>query len=93
MCIEYNIGDTLLIDYSEENLLISRNSNYFEERFTLDWAKGVASKNNRFVVQKLVYNGEHAYRLGNSDWIYVEPQHIRIGKILLTEISFRVFGP
>lgn len=93
MYTEYNLGDTLLIDYSEENLLISKNSNYFEERFTLDWDRGVASKNNRFIVQKLVYNGEHAYRLGNNDWIYVEPDKIRIGKILLTEKSFRVFGP
>lgn len=93
MCMEYDLGDTLLIDYSEDNLLISKDSNYFEERFMLDWSRGVVSKNHRFVVQKLVYNGEHAYRLGNSDWVYVDPKNIRIGKILLTEKSFRVFGP
>jgi hypothetical protein len=88
---EYNVGDTLLIDYSEKDLLISKSSIYFKDLFE----KGILTtkKNNRFVVQKLVYNGEHAYRLGNSDWIYVEHKNIRIGKMLLTEKSFRVFGP
>jgi len=88
---EYNIGDTLLINYSEDNLLISQDSTYFKDFFEKGLLK--TKKNNRFVVQKLVYNGEHAYRLGNSDWIYVEHKDIRIGKILLTEKSFRVFGP
>lgn len=89
--MEYDLGDTLLIDYSEDNLLISKGSIYFKYIFE----KGLLDnkKNNRFVVQKLVYNGEHAYRLGNSDWIYVEHKNIRIGKILLIEKSFRVFGP
>ncbi len=91
MCVEYNLGDTLIIDYSEDNLLISKGSIYFKDFFE----KGLLDKkkNNRFVVQKLVYNGEHAYRLGNSDWIYVEHKNIRIGNILLTEKSFRGFGP
>lgn len=91
MCMEYDLGDTLIIDYSEDNLLISKSSIYFKDFFEKGLLK--TKKNNRFVVQKLVYNGEHAYRLGNSDWIYVEHKNIRIGKILLIEKSFRVFGP
>ena len=90
---EYNIGDTLLIDYSKENLLISQDSTYFGDRFASHWEDYTTDKNNRFIVQKLVYNGEHAYRLGNSDWVYVQYESIRIGKILLTEKCFRVFGP
>lgn len=88
----YDIGDTIRIKGSNDSLhVISKDSAYFTGTFSSFWHKRPLDKMNRFIVQKLTYDGSFAYKLGSGVWIHLEDTQLSIARILLVEKNYRSF--
>lgn len=79
---KFNKGDTVLIDVDIEGIVVNSGDLSFSK------AEYISLK-NRFIVQNITYNNHYAYRLGSGAWIHTKIDEMKIGRVLLTEKSYR----